>query len=294
MLHQDNQPVRSDPCSAQFLKAKSPFVPYSMFKAALLLSGMALGIQVGVASFRDSPVPRSSLAPVQNAPSREAGKKAAGLRQYEYLAQHYNENAFCRTEVRALAQKYFSSNDQLKDSLASHLAKTYKIAPKYAGEIVRTAAKASKDHDVDPFLILGIIAKESSFNHTARSGYGATGLMQVHAPSHRTLLKAMGLKVDNLKMAEKSLRSEIRVNVMAGIQIYKQYEKQYGSRAKALQAYNGAKNDATLKYAKNVLALRDAFSVQAAAPIGCNKAGYAFIEHGEQKLELMAQKPNPA
>ena len=97
----------------------------------------------------------------------------------------------------------------------------------------------------------------------------------------------MGLNVNNLKLTEKLLQSEMRVNVAAGIQIYKQYENQFESRIKALQAYNGAKKDKTLKYSKSVLAFRDAFSYQAAALIGCDKEGYAFINTSKEKLELI-------
>lgn len=166
--------------------------------------------------------------------------------------------------MQSTSPQQLAANTQLHYPLATQLAKTYRIAPKHANDIVDTVVKVGRDHHVDPFLILGIIAKESSFNLAARSGYGATGLMQVHAPSHRALLKTLGLNVNNLKSAEKSLQSEVHTNVTAGVRIYKQYENQYASPVQALQAYNGTKTDSTTKYARSVLALRDAFSSQAA------------------------------
>jgi hypothetical protein len=279
---------------AQFISVKNHSIARNVLMGALLLNGAALGVNFDVNSIRSHSMSATTLPIAQTALPGKNESKTSASDQHKDVSQQYGEHAFCRAEAQTLARKYFSTNDKLKESLAAHLARTYKIAPKDAKKIVRTAAKTSKDHDIDPFLVLGIIAKESSFNKNARSGYGATGLMQVHAPSHKNILKTMGLNTNNLKTTEKVLKSEIQVNVKAGVQIYKQYEKQYGSRVKALQAYNGAKNDAALKYAKNVLALRDTFSAQAAAPIACNKGGYAFVDHGRQKLALMQQKRNPA
>lgn len=256
-------------------------VAYKTLKVALLLGGTVLGIHFSANTFRGNPgagTPSLSAGPLANAQIED---KSVLLRQHKHPAQHRDGSAFCQAEAQSLTRRLFASNDQLKYSLADHLAKTYRLAPKHAGEIVRTAATVSKDQDVDPFLVLGIIAKESSFNQAARSGYGATGLMQVHAPSHKILLKTMGLDVRNLRLTEKLLQSAMRINVTAGVQIYKQYEKQYDSRAKALQAYNGAKNDTTMKYAKSVLALRDAFSAKAAASAGCGEAGYTFLNTRE-------------
>ena len=110
-----------------------------------------------------------------------------------------------------------------------------------------------------PSLVLGIIARESSFNHKARSGYGATGLMQIHAPSNQALLNEIGIRDRNPKAVQKKLTSGVRLNVTAGVRIYKAYEKQYGSAVKALQAYNGAKHDPAQRYAKKVLAMREDF-----------------------------------
>jgi soluble lytic murein transglycosylase-like protein len=280
--------------AAQVLDAENPLISNKKFNAALLLGGTALGIYLGTGNSGGSTVPTASMSPARYPALKQIENEAAPFQQYKYLAQNYSEGAFCRAEAQTLARKHFSSNDRLKYNLAAHLAETYKIAPKHADEIVRTAAKVSKEQNVDPFLMLGIIAKESSFRQTAKSGYGATGLMQVHAPSHKALLKTMGLNVKDLKLTEKSLQSGVRLNVTAGVQIYKQYEQRYESREKALQAYNGAKNDATMKYAKSVLAFRDAFSARAAFPIECGEAGYAFVKTNRQKLALMHQKRKPA
>jgi soluble lytic murein transglycosylase-like protein len=119
---------------------------------------------------------------------------------------------------------------------------------------------------MDPLLTLGIIASESSFNQRAKSGYGAIGLMQIYSPVHRSLLEELGVRSKNPKIVQKILSEQIHLNVAAGIRIYKTYEKQYGSQAKALQAYNGAKLDASYSYAQKVLAVRERLR-RVAAPL---------------------------
>jgi soluble lytic murein transglycosylase-like protein len=282
MRDQDNLREFFSKHAAQTFSSEIQSFARNILIGAVLLSGAAFIINLGVTNIiRSSAISGTQLPIAINLIPESTEHKTS-------------EVAFCRAKAETLARRYFFSNNQFKESFASQLATTYKIAPKDAKIIISAAAKTSKDHDIDPFLVLGIIAKESSFNKSARSGYGATGLMQVHAPSHKKVLKTMGLDANNLKTTEKMLTSEIQINVKAGVQIYKQYEKQYGSRVKALQAYNGAKNDTAAKYAKNVLALRDGFSAQAAAPMGCDKAGYASVDHDKQKLASMQQKRNPA
>jgi hypothetical protein len=277
-----------------FVVKKNTAVVRNVIISAFLLSGVAITSNLAITSLKSHSVPGTKLSIPQHSAAEKTEDRMSKSDQPNDFSWQYGEAASCRADAQALARKHLHSNDQLKDSLATQVAKTYKIAPEDAGKIVRTAAKTSKDHDIDPFLVLGIIAKESSFNKNARSGYGATGLMQVHAPSHKNVLKTMGVDTKDLKKTEKVLKSEIQINVTAGVQIYKKYEKQYGSRVKALQAYNGAKNDAASRYAKNVIALRDTFSAQAAAPIACDKEGYAFVENGKHKLAFMQQKRNPA
>lgn len=279
MRDQDNLRKLFSKYAAQPFAVENQSVARKLLMGAFLLSGAALTINFGVSSFKSNSMAVIPLPILQQLLAEKTEDRTSKPSQHKEFSQQYGESTFCRADAQPLAQKYFLSSDQVKESLAAQLVKTYKITPKDAGKIIRTTAKTSKEHDIDPFLVLGIIAKESSFNKNARSGYGATGLMQVHAPSHKNILKMMGLNTNNLKTTEKALKSEIQVNVKAGVQIYKQYEKQYGSRVKALQAYNGAKNDGASTYAKNVLAFRDAFSAQAAAPIACDKAGYAFVDH---------------
>lgn len=149
-----------------------------------------------------------------------------------------------------------AGDPQSMKNLVAHLEGTYKLPSPVAQKIVSTTIAVSREHDMDPFLALGIMASESSFNHKARSSYGAAGLMQIHAPSHQALLEEIGIRERDPKAVERILKSRVKLNVTAGIRIYKTYEKQYGSPVKALQAYNGARKDTSHRYARKVLAAR--------------------------------------
>lgn len=58
-----------------------------------------------------------------------------------------------------------------------------------ANYIVKLVYSESAKTKVDPLLIISMISKESTFKATARSGYGAKGLMQVVPRWHKDKLK---------------------------------------------------------------------------------------------------------
>lgn len=58
-----------------------------------------------------------------------------------------------------------------------------------ANAIVKGVFERSKQHNVDPLLVLSIIQTESGFHEKAKSSHGARGLMQVIPYWHRDKLK---------------------------------------------------------------------------------------------------------
>jgi len=82
--------------------------------------------------------------------------------------------------------------------------------------------------NLNPELILGIIAVESQFDHFAISNVGARGLMQV-MPFWKDEL---GLPSDNL--------FEIEANIRYGCAIIRHYIDRYKRLDRALAAYNGS------------------------------------------------------
>ncbi len=86
----------------------------------------------------------------------------------------------------------------------------------------------ARRHNLDPNLILALITIESRFDPFAISSVGAQGLMQI-MPFWK---KELGSSNDNL--------FDVATNVRYGCAILKHYLTRYGSRARALAAYNGS------------------------------------------------------
>lgn len=68
--------------------------------------------------------------------------------------------------------------------------------------------KYSKDYNLDPTLVSGVIYTESRFNKDSVSRVGARGLMQIMPATGRTIANALGEKfsIDNLFDPETSIR----------------------------------------------------------------------------------------
>lgn len=64
-----------------------------------------------------------------------------------------------------------------------------KVSKPEAVRIVNAVFTNAQKQGIDPLLILSLIKQESKFRATARSSYGATGLMQIVPRYHRTKLR---------------------------------------------------------------------------------------------------------
>lgn len=90
---------------------------------------------------------------------------------------------------------------------------------------------AAKQNNVSPNLVMAIIAVESGFNHKARSGDGATGLMQIKYPTAR----AYGLDGSRGPAALFDPVTNIRV---ATNYLGEAYKLARGNQCAALSRYN--------------------------------------------------------
>ena len=198
-----------------------------------------------------------------------ASQLDAGAGQTANAAVAVRPEAACASDPSVSAESDLANHPDTRKQLVAHVESTYRLPAPLAQKIVNTTITVSRENDMDPFLALGIIANESSFNHKAESNYGAAGLMQIHAPSHQALLQQIGVREHNPRIVQRLLTAGagVRLNVTAGIRIYKAYEKQYGSPVRALQAYNGAKSDTSHRYARKVLSMREDFR-RVAMPYG--------------------------
>jgi len=126
-----------------------------------------------------------------------------------------------------------SASEQRKHTrLAGHIQRRYKVPPHKAERIVAEAFRNGSAHQVEPELILAIIAVESTFKEQAVSREGARGLMQVLPRSHPQKMRDIG--------GSHSLFDPAK-NIHTGSKILVKYLGAHsGNLRRALLSYNGS------------------------------------------------------
>ncbi|MDN5842960.1 MAG: lytic transglycosylase domain-containing protein [Alcaligenaceae bacterium] len=148
---------------------------------------------------------------------------------------------------------------QLK-ALSSYLARKYKIAHSVAGALIRATFEVGKKKNLDPQLLLAVIAIESRYNPFAASSVGASGLMQVMPNVHIDKLIATG--------GGKLAVFNPLVNIEVGSQILADCIKRRGSIKRGLACYVGAVGPGDGGYGARVLAERRRIALASGVPVG--------------------------
>ena len=116
--------------------------------------------------------------------------------------------------------------------LSGHIQNRYRIPDHKAQQIVAAAIRSGETHQVEPELILAIIAVESTFKERAVSRVGARGLMQVMPGSHSGKIREIGGRHALFDPAK---------NIHTGSRILADYlDDHSGNLRRALLSYNGS------------------------------------------------------
>ena len=161
--------------------------------------------------------------------------------------------------------------------VVQHIARKYRVNASSVEQYMGYARQSGKTYNVDPYLIMAVMATESSFNPRAQSRVGAQGLMQVHTKMHKKRFKPYG-STDTVW--------EPKVNIQVGSSILSDYLKRYGgSERRALKAYVGAaRMSHDGGYGNKVLRRRDEFvSVSVAASNNATAQAMASQADGGRK-----------
>lgn len=129
-------------------------------------------------------------------------------------------------------------------ALSEFVANRYRVSQEVAFDLVSLAHRVGEHHQLDPLLIIAVIAIESRFNPIAESVKGAKGLMQIIPKYHSDKLEAFG--------GEKAVYDPA-TNIRVGAQILKEYIRSTGNLGIALQMYAGALSDNEDQYTNKVL-----------------------------------------
>jgi len=132
-------------------------------------------------------------------------------------------------------------------ALSEFVAKRYRVSQDVAFDLVSLAHQEGNRFQLDPLLIIAVIAIESRFNPIAESGAGAKGLMQIIPKYHTDKLDEFGGEHAVFDPA---------TNIQVGSRILREYIRRTGNIGIALQMYAGALGDSEDQYTNKVLTER--------------------------------------
>ncbi|MEO6364011.1 MAG: lytic transglycosylase domain-containing protein [Caldimonas sp.] len=134
-------------------------------------------------------------------------------------------------------------------AVAMFLSQRYRVAPEPVSRLVQEAWSVGAAVNLDPTLILAVMAIESSFNPFAQSPVGAQGLMQVMTKIHNDKYEAFG---------GRHAAFDPVTNLRVGVQVLKECIARAGSLEAGLRWYVGSANSGDDGgYAAKVLAEQD-------------------------------------
>jgi soluble lytic murein transglycosylase-like protein len=149
-------------------------------------------------------------------------------RQYDELGMETDADAVDRataTDPRDLPKQ--------QSNLAFWLARKYHVAPEPLSALVSEAYDLGPKNQLEPTLILAVMAVESGFNPFAQSQVGAQGLMQVMTKVHEEKYQGFGGTLAAFDPV---------ANLRVGVNVLKDCINRGGSIEGGLKLYVGAAN----------------------------------------------------
>ncbi len=126
-----------------------------------------------------------------------------------------------------------TAEDPQQKRVVQYLARRYRVADGAVRMLVSTAFQIGREKNLDPLLILSVVAIESSLNPFAESAMGAQGLMQVMTRVHAQRFEPHGGEIAALDPI---------ANMKVGASILHELISRGGSVERGLQLYVGAGN----------------------------------------------------
>lgn len=144
---------------------------------------------------------------------------------------------------------FLTTNSQTQKArvLTNFIQDKFNIPQSKANTIVAEAFRNGLKRDLQPELILAVIAVESTFREKAVSSVGARGLMQVMPSAHPKKVKSIG-----------GLRAlyDPKKNISVGTHILAQYlDLSAGNIRRTLLRYNGSLRDSRSRYPEKVMSV---------------------------------------
>jgi soluble lytic murein transglycosylase-like protein len=158
------------------------------------------------------------------------------------------QQPYPKRPAAAPAAPVVTAQDDLSHrALADFLGKRYRVSKDALEPFIRLAYTAGQKTEIDPLLILAVMAVESTFNPIAESVMGAKGLMQIIPEYHQDkLIGPRGRKLNVL---------DPETNILAGAKVLREYATRTGEDlVAALRLYGGTGPNAS-PYPEKVLSV---------------------------------------
>lgn len=162
----------------------------------------------------------------------EAGETKAYALLYERTVASTGLEAEPQAHERATAVNVLDLTEE-QATIAYWLSKKYRVAPEPLGALVVQAYAQGERYELDPKLIMAVMAIESRFNPFAQSPVGAQGLMQVMTKVHQDKYQRFGGGFAAFDPV---------TNLQVGAHILKDCITRFGGVRPGLQCYVGAAN----------------------------------------------------
>lgn len=172
-------------------------------------------------------------------------------------------------------------------NIAFWLSKKYHVAPEPIGALVEEAYELGAKNQMEPTLILAVMAIESGFNPFAQSSVGAQGLMQVMTHMHSEKYEGFGGDLAAFDPV---------TNLRVGVKILKDFILRAGSVEGGLKLYVGDTSSSDDKaYSAKVLAeqaklnqVAQGIKVPTSLPPTLSAASSGLVENLWEKAQKLA------
>jgi soluble lytic murein transglycosylase-like protein len=172
--------------------------------------------------------------------------------------------------------------------VADFISRRYRVARQPVRQLVSAAFETGREVDIDPLLLLAVMAIESGFNPYAESGVGAKGLMQVMSTVHSDKFDYFGGQQAALQPI---------ANIKVGALVLKDCVARGGSLAAGLRLYVGSPSQYDGGYTAKVLAERERLRGVASGrkvPINGPQAPTPLLASASPKRVQVSMSAHPA
>lgn len=203
-----------------------------------------------------SSLPRDPGAAAVAGASVAAGAQAGGTPSAQEDAINFSR--LLKDSARAGGVEGITAAQE--QALRNYLARKYRIASSVAAALINSAFVVAREMNLDPQLILAVIAIESRYNPYAESHVGAQGLMQVMTRVHKEKFTEFS---DGTIAALHPI-----ANIRVGSRILRDCIDRRGSIERGLACYVGATGPNDGGYGAKVLAERRRIALASGIPVG--------------------------